>query len=205
MSSDQRTHDAITEAVLSESSYERLRALRYSMFGQPIPRTLGIQGLLLAVLASTVPLYWLFPDSVAGYLPTTDPMTATPKVALLGAFGGAVVFFSALLLIGAALYRVKHAPLSESQAREVLVLEDFTGGLTVGMGGLSIVLTAACFAMGLGGGDVVETYVTTMEGRNPFAGSMSGLPLGVLGISALSASAVVLVARWYVGRQFAEL
>ena len=86
MSSEQQCSDGITDAVLSDSAYERVRILRDSLFTQPIPWKLRVQGLLLAVLAATVPLYWLYPDGVAGYLTTTDPMTATPKVALLGAF-----------------------------------------------------------------------------------------------------------------------
>lgn len=204
MSADRSSDDAITDAVLSGSAYERLRACRHSMFGQSLTWKLSVQGVLLAVLAATAPLYWLFPDSVASFLPSTDPMAATPKVALLGAFGGIMVFLSAVLLVGAALYRIERAPLTESQAREVLVLEDFTAGLTLGMGGLSIGFTIACFAIGLLGGDVVGSYVAT-SGANPFAASAYGLALGPLAIAALAASTVVLVARWYVGRRFAEL
>jgi len=205
MSSEQQTTDAITDAVLSGSAYERLRVCRHSMVGQPLTRLLSVQGLLLAVLAATVPLYWLIPDSVATYLPTTDPLTATPKIAMLGAFGGVIVFFSAMLLVGTALYRLEHAPLSESQAHEVLVVEDFTGGLTVGMGGLAVVLTVACLGMGLLGGETVGTYVATMDGTNPFASSLYALPLGTLGTTALAASVVVFGARWYVGRRFEQL
>jgi len=205
MSTEQQTNDTITEAVLSGSAYERLRACRHSIVGQPLTRMLSVQGLLLAALAATVPLYWLLPDDSTAYLPTTDPLTATPKIAMLGAFGGVVVFFAAVLLVGAALYRLEHAPLTEGQAREVLVVEEFTGGLTAGMGGLSIGLTVACIAMGLLGGETVGAYVATMDGTNPFASSIYALPLGLLGTTALAASAVVLAARWYVGRRFERL
>lgn len=205
MSTEQQTNDAITEAVLSGSAYERLRACRHSIVGQPLTRLLSVQGGLLAVLAATVPLYWLLPDSVTPFLPTTDPIGATPKVALLGAFGGVIVFLAALLLVGTALYRLEHAPLSEAQAREVLIVEEFTGGLTVGMGGLSVALTVACLGMGLLGGETVGAYVATMDGTNPFASSLYALPLGALGAAALAASVVVLGARWYVGRRFARL
>ena len=205
MSTDQQTTDAITDAVLSGSAYERLRACRHSIVGQPLTRLLSIQSVLLAALAATVPLYWLLPDSVTPYLPTTDPLTAAPKIAMLGAFGGVMVFFAAILLVGTALYRLEHAPLSEAQAHEVLVVEEFTGGLTVGMGGLSIGLTVACLGMGLLGGETVGAYVATMDGTNPFASSIYALPLGLLGTTALAASAVVLAARWYVGRRFERL
>jgi len=205
MTADEQSDDRITAAVLSGSAYEQARVLRHSLFGQPLTRQLSLQGLLLALLGTTVPLYWLFPESVAPYLTSTDPMTATPKVAMLGAFGGTIVFLSSMLLIGAALYRVEHEPLTESQARELLVLEDFTGGLTIGMGGLAILVTVLLFAMGLFGGDVVGSYVQTMGGHNPFGGSEYDIPHGDLGVAALTASALVLAVRWHVGRLFQQL
>ncbi|MBO4247799.1 hypothetical protein IL252_08225 [Halomicrobium sp. IBSBa] len=204
MSPEQQRSDGITDAVLSDSAYERVRVLRDSLFAQPIPWKLRVQGLLLAVLAATVPLYWLYPDGVASYLTTTDPMTATPRVALLGAFGGTMVLFSAVLLVGAALYRVEHAPLTEQQAYQVLTVEDFAGGVSLAMGGFAIAITTGSIAMGVFGGDAVGSYVATM-GQNPLAGSVYGLSLGSVGIGALSASAVVLVAHWYVDRRFRRL
>jgi hypothetical protein len=205
MSTDQQTDDRITDAVLSESAYERVRALRHSLFAQPIPWKLNAQSALLALLAATVPIYWLYPDGVAGYLTTTDPMTATPKVALLGAFGGIMVLFSAALLVGAARYRIRHAPLTEKQAYEILTLEDFAGGVSLAMGGFAIAITVGYVAMGLLGGDAVGTYVQAMDGQNPLGGSVYGLPLGYLGAAALTGSAVVLAARWYVAHLFRRL
>jgi hypothetical protein len=205
MTADEQSDDKITAAVLSGSTYEQVRVLRHSLFGQPLTRQLSLQGFLLALLGATVPLYYLFPASVETYLTATNPMTATPKVAMLGAFGGTIVFLSSLLLVGAALYRVEHTPLTESQARELLTLEDFTGGLTIGMGGLAILVTVLLFAMGLFGGDVVGSYVQTMGGHNPFGGSEYRLPLGYLGIASLTASAMVLAVRWHVGRLFQQL
>jgi hypothetical protein len=205
MSTDQQTDDAITDAVLSESAYERVRVLRHSLFAQPIPWKLSVQGLLLALLAATVPIYWLYPDGVAAYLTATNPMTATPKVALLGAFGGIMVLFSAALLVGAALYRIEHAPLTEEQAYEVLTLEDFAGGVSLAMGGLAIAITVGFVGMGLFGGDAVGSYVAAMDGQNPLGGSVYGLPLGYLGVAALTASTVILAARLYVGRRLDRL
>lgn len=204
MATEQQPTDAITDTVLSGSAYERLRACRHSFVGQPLPRLLSVQGLLLALLAGTVPLYWLMPDSVAGYLSTTDPLTATPRIAMLGAFGGLIVFLAAALLVGAALYRLQNAPLTEGQARELLILEDFSSGLTLGMGGLAILVTVAGFALGLLGDGAVSSYVA-VTARNPFSTSLYPLPLGYVGASALAASTVVLVARWYLGRRLAEL
>jgi hypothetical protein len=204
MSTEQHNDDQITDAVLSGSAYERLRACRHSFTGHPLPRLLSLQGTLLALLATTVPLYRLYPDSVASYLSTTDPLTATPRIAMLGAFGGVIVFLAAAMLVGAAVYRLKYAPLTETQARELLVIEDFSGGLTLGMGGPAIVLTVGGFAMGLLGDGAISSYVATTA-RNPFSTSLYPLPLGVLGAGALAASAVVLVSRWYVGRRLAAL
>lgn len=204
MATEQQTTDQITDAVLSGSAYERLRACRHSFIGQPLSRLLSLQGALLALLAATVPLYWLLPDSVAGYLSTTDPITATPRIAMLGAFGGAIVFLASTLLVGAALYRLEHAPLNENQARELLVVEDFSSGLTLGMGGLAIALTVAGLGVGLLGEGAVSAYVAATA-RNPYSTSLYPLPLGYVGASGLAASTVVLAARWYVGRRFAEL
>lgn len=205
MSTEQQTDDTITDAVLSESAYERVRVLRHSLFAQPIPWKLNAQSALLALLAATVPIYWLYPDSVAGYLTSTNPVAATPKVALLGAFGGVMVLFSALLLVGAALYRARHTPLTEKQAYEILTLEDFAGGVSLAMGGFAIAITVGYVGMGLFGGDVVGTYVQTMGGQNPLGGSVYDLSLGYLGAGALLASSAVFAARWYVGRLFRRL
>jgi len=204
MSTEQHNNDHITDAVLSGSAYERLRACRHSFIGHPLPRLLSLQGTLLALLAATVPLYGLFPDGVAGYLSTTDPLTATPRIAMLGAFGGVIVFLAAALLVGAALYRLQYSPLTETQARKLLVIEDFSGGLTLGMGGLAIGLTVGGFAVGLLGEGAVSSLVAATA-RNPFSTSLYPLPLGVLGAGAVAASAVVLVSRWYVGRRLADL
>jgi len=116
-----------------------------------------------------------------------------------------MVLFSALLLVGAALYRIEHKPLTEEQAYEVLTLEDFAGGVSLAMGGFAIAITVGYVGMGLFGGDVVGSYVQTTGGQNPLGGSVYGLSLGYLGVAALAASGIVLAARLYVGRRLDRL
>ncbi len=49
-----------------------------------------LQSALLGLLVALLPMYGLFPTSVAGYLPTVDPSTASPKILLLVAFATSV-------------------------------------------------------------------------------------------------------------------
>jgi hypothetical protein len=200
-----RTPDSITSAVLSGTAYERLRQLRASHFNQPLPRKLTMQGGLLASLATIFPMFLLYPETAAEYIGSTDPAVAAPKVTAMGVFGGSVVFLSAALLVIVALYRLRHAPLTEQQAHAVLTAEDFASYMGVGTGGMAILVTLALFALGLGGGETLGSYVATMDGHNPLGASQYGVSVLTLTVAALAGSAVIFITRAYLQRRLADL
>lgn len=188
--------DTIAKAFLSGSTYERLRYERHSYLRQSVPRTLALQSALLGALALLLPIYGLYPDSTAAFLPTADPAVASPKVLLLGLFGGFLQLFGATLLVASVVYRVRLAPLTERQAHAALNAEDFARYVGLGTGGLAITLTLCLFAVGLGGGSAVSSYVATM-GRNPFAASGFGVPVATVSLFAFAASVTVFYASRY--------
>ncbi|PSP84557.1 hypothetical protein BRC96_05415 [Halobacteriales archaeon QS_6_64_34] len=203
MTTDTEVDDHITSALLSGNTYEKIRYQRHAFLRQSIPRTLMLQSALLGLLVALLPMYGLFPASVAGYLPTTDPTVAAPKALLLGVVGGLFELLSAALLVGAALYRLRRAPLSESQAHRVLDVEDFARYVGLGAGGLAILLTVCLFAVGLGGGAAVESYVGT-AGANPFADSGLGLPVVAVSLVAFVASVVSYYVSGYLSVRLAQ-
>jgi len=193
--------DRITDAVLSGSAYERLRLQRPTYFGQSVPRKLTAQSVLLAGVALLAPLYLLFPTTVAKYLPTTDPVVASPKVIVLGLVGAGIELFAATLLVGATLFRLRHYPLSEPQARTVLNVEDFASYLGFGTGGMAIAITLCYFALGLAGGEAIAGYVATMDGINPFVDSGLGLSVAeVAGLSFAGCLGLLCAGRYLRGR-----
>jgi len=196
MTTDPQTDDRITSAILSGSTYEQVRYERHSFLRQSVPRTLMLQSALLGLLVALLPMYGLFPSGVAGFLATVDPATASPKVLLLGVFGGLLELFGAVLLIASALYRLRRAPLTESQAHTALDVEDFARYVGLGTGGLAILLTLAVFAVGLGGEGAVSTYVET-AGANPFVASGLGIPIVAVSLAAFVASVAVFYAGGY--------
>jgi len=78
MTTDPQTDDHIASALLSGSTYEKVQYQRHSFLRQSVPRTLMLQSALLGLLVALLPMYGLFPASVAGYLPATDPGVASP-------------------------------------------------------------------------------------------------------------------------------
>jgi len=196
MDSDTKSDDRITSAILSGSTYERVRYERHSFLRQSVPRTLTLQSAFLALLAILLPMYGLFPESTVAYLPAVDPHVASPKVLLLGAFGGLLELVGAALLVAAAVYRVRRAPLSESEAHAALDAEDFARYVGLGTGGLAILLTVCLFAVGLGGESAVGAYVAN-AGANPFTASGFDLPVATVSLLAFGASVAVFYAGSY--------
>ncbi|MBX0287015.1 hypothetical protein [Haloarcula salinisoli] len=203
MTTDPPTDDHIASAICSGSTYEKVRYQRHAFLRQSVPRTLMLQSALLGLLVALLPMYGLFPASVAGYLPATDPSVASPKVLLLGVFGGLLELLGATLLVGTALYRVRRAPLTESQAHTMLDVEDFARYVGLGTGGLAILLTVCVFAVGLGGGAAVDTYVGT-AGANPFVASGFGLPIVAVSLVAFVASVVLFYAGGYLSVRLSQ-
>ena len=174
--------DRIARTMLSGSTYERVRYERYAFFRQSVPRTLTAQSGILALLALTLPMYGLYPESVAAFLPATDPAVASPKAILLAVFGGGMLLLSAALLVGAGLYRARFSPLTESQAHSVIDVEDFAR------------------YVGLGGGEAVGAYLE-VTGRNPFVDSGTGVSVQVVALAAFVASVLL----FFVGRYLSVL
>lgn len=196
--------DRITEAILTGSAYERLRLQRQTYFSQSVPTKLTWQGLLLAGLVLVLPLWALYPDTVAGYVETMDPALASPKVLLLGLIGAGVELFTAALLAGAGFYRIRRYPLSEQQARTVLNVEDFASYLGFGTGGLAIGITICYFLLGVAGGGAIEGYIQSMR-VNPFAASGVGLSVVELATFAFVGSLVLVTLRLYLHRRLRAL
>ena len=196
MSTDSQPDDTITQAITSGSTYERLRYERHSYLRQTVPRTLALQSALLGALALLLPIYGLYPDSTATFLPSINPDLASPKVLLLGVFGGFLQLFGATLLVGSVLYRVRLAPLTEQQAHAALNAEDFARYVGLGTGGLAIMISLCLFAVGLGGGDAVSAYIA-FTGRNPFVDSGFGLSVAAVSLLAFVASVTVFYASRY--------
>jgi len=197
--------DRITDAILSGSAYERLRLQRPTYFTQPVPTKLTWQSVLLAGLALLAPLYLLFPATVAEYLPATSPTLASPKVIVLGLVGAGIELFAAALLVGVTLFRIRHHPLSEPQARTVLNVEDFASYVGFGTGGMAIAITMCYFVLGLAGGDAIASYVTTMDGINPFVDSGLGLSVAELAGASFVGCLGLLLAGQYLRRRLVAL
>ena len=193
---DRPSEDPITDAVLSESAYRRLRYERHSAFSQSVPETLTLLSASLGLLALLFPIYGLYPSSVAPYVGSADPMVAAPKAMLLGAFGGLLQLLSAGLLLGATAYRLRSAPLTEAQAHRVLDTEDFARYVGLGTGGLAVLGSVLLFSVGLGGGEAIASYIATM-GRNPFVDTGTSVSVGEIALGAVAASLVVFYARSY--------
>ena len=176
--------DPVADALLSDSTYERLRQTRYSPFGQPIPTKIVYQSGLLFLLALMLPVMAAFPAEVRAMLGGTA-VSASPKVLILGLVGGIVVFGGGLALTAIGVLRVHlESRMTEQLAHRLLGLEDVASLLGIGTGGLAILLTMAYVLMGYVGVRAVEWYIDTM-GLSPFA--PSGVePVTVGGVATLA-------------------
>jgi len=167
---DDEIQDPVANALLGDSTYERLRQMRYSPFGQPIPTKLVWQSGLLFLLALMLPVMAAFPDEVRAMLGDTV-VSSSPKVLILGLVGGVVVFLGGLALSVVGFLRVHLEPrMTERLARRLLSLEDVASLLGIGTGGLAILLTMAYVLMGYVSVRAVQWYIDTM-GLSPFAPS----------------------------------
>lgn len=184
--------DDITDGILSESHYERLRIERFSHFKQSVPTKLKWQCGLLVTLVLALPVYALFPETVSQYLPTTDPAAASPKVIMVGAVGGLMEVVSMSMLTATTLYRLRHEPLSEYEAQGLLNVEDFASAIGLIAGTLAIAIMAAYLVLGTLGGSAVNEYITTMNGVNPFAASGVGITVADVALAAFGAFVVFL-------------
>jgi hypothetical protein len=187
--------DPIANALLSDSTYERLQVERFRHFKQPLPtKLLWMSGLLVA-LALVFPVALAYPEFAPGVL-GASPVFAAPRIALLGAVGGTVEVAAALVLVAVAVRRRQLEPsITESQAERLLNVEDVATLIGLGTGGASIALTDAFFLLGLAGPDAVAFF--TADGNGPFLASGTDVTIGALALAA--ALAAVLVAALGLG------
>ena len=188
--------DPITTAILSGSAFERLRYEEGLVFTMPATKMLLVQALLLGILALVLPLYVLYPQSVASYMPTMDPFAASPKVLVLGFLCWGIELLSASLLVGLYYHRVRNGPLSAQQARTVINVQEIAASLSIITGGAGIALTVVLFSLGAFGEDALSAYLSVVANGNVFA--QSGLGISVAGLAVLSAvtAVAILALRW---------
>lgn len=196
--------DELTEALLSDSHYERLRLQRVSFFNQPIERKLLYQVGMLGAIAALPIVYALFPAATAEYLPTTSPMTASPNVILLALLGMVIQVGTASMLVAATLYRLRHEPVTEDQAVSILNVEGFASHVGLGTGGLTVVITMAFFALGLAGPDAMAGYIE-LNGVNPFAATGTGLTVNTVAFAAFAAAVALFFCRQYIAFRLAVM
>jgi hypothetical protein len=181
--------DPIANALLSDSTYERLQVERFRHFKQPLPRKLLWMSGLLVALALVFPVALAYPAVAPGVL-EVSPLAAAPRIALLGALGGAIEVAAALVLVAVALRRLQLEPsITESQAERLLNVEDVATLIGLGTGGASIALTDAFFLLGLAGSDAVAFF--TADGNGPFLASGTDVTVGVLALGAALAAVFV--------------
>lgn len=188
--------DPITAAILSDSTYERLRYAEGTVFSIPATRALVLHAVWLGVLALILPLYVLYPPEVGPYLPTLDPFLAAPKILLLGVLGWAMEIMAAALMVALYYYRVRKGPLSAHQARNAFDVQQIATGLSLITGGLAIAVVVGLLSLGVLGESALAGYLSVVAGGNVFA--QMDVPVSVAGLSLLSAASAVgvLAVRW---------
>ena len=188
---DDSVDDPIAAALLGESQYERLRARRYSLFKQSIPRKLALQGLVLAALALVYPLAMTLPASSRALFPGGNPLASTPKILLLGAYAGTIELVAVLGLVYVG-YRVQrdHGDLGEREAHRLLNVEDVASMISLVTGAVAVAAVNGFFVLGHAGPAAMSTFLDA-GGKNPFAATP--IPVSVTGI-AVPAGALALLA-----------
>jgi hypothetical protein len=186
-----KSDDPITDAVLGESTYDRLRALRFGVFKQAIHRKLAWQSYLLLSLAALLPIAAALPDSTRMQYLTGELALASPKLAVLGFAGALLLVLTGLGHAGVAVRRLAREPnISEFEAEQLLAAENVCSTLGLGTATLAVVITHAGFALGFGGASAVATYIDVM-GADPFAASNLPLSLGTIMVVSLLGAVVL--------------
>lgn len=187
--------DPIADALLSGSTYERMRATRVSVFAQPVPRRLGWQAAVLGAVALVAPLWIVAPAGVRA--------AASPKAAAVGLFAVGVQVLAAGGLAGAAALRARAGDLDEDAAARLLAVEEVASLLGLGTGGVATAVTLVLFALGVAGPDAVAAYVAT-GGGDPFVPSGLGVPVTAVAGAALAAAAACIAASRALDAALAE-
>jgi hypothetical protein len=173
----ERRTEAITDGVLSGSTFESVRMARWSWFKEPVPQKLRWSALIVLAVSLMPLTVFLFPaDTIA--LPLAERAAAAPVVLVLGYFLVALEVVAALAMFGLVLYRLHIEPdISRHKALELLAMEDVASLVAYGTGGFGTLLLLVFFGMGLVGRRALEAFVA-LGGSSPFA--LSELPLTTL-------------------------
>lgn len=181
---DDGVDDPVATAVLSESSYERLRVRRHSLFSQSIPRKLAFQGTICLALALVFPIAMTLPASTQALFANGDPLTASPKILLLGAYAGALELVAAAGLCYVAYRRVRQCDsFSEREAHHLLTVEDVASMVSLVTGAVAVAVVDGFFLIGHDGG-LLAAFLGA-GGGNPYAGTP--IPVTVTGIAVTAA------------------
>jgi len=146
--------DQITGAILSGSTFERLRATRFSPWRWPIPQKIAYQSYLLVALAAVVPLTLAFAPEVAEAYLGPSRLDASPHVLVLGLFSLIVLVLTGIGHAVIGLYRLRLEPdISRDRALDLFAWEDVAASLGLGTAGVGVMGTLAGTAVGYAGTD----------------------------------------------------
>ncbi|TMT87797.1 hypothetical protein E2L06_14855 [Haloterrigena sp. H1] len=189
--------DPIADALLGESTYERLRVERYALIKRRIPQKLVYQSGLLLALALIVPIAATYPTSVQSAFPGSAPLWASPLVLWLGVYAGGIELGTAACLVVVATVRRSREPqLSESQAHVLLNVEDVASMFGLATGGFAVLLTVGFFSLGHAGGETFQAVIDSAP-RNPYGQTGVSVPVIAVGAAAAIGSGVIyLVSRY---------
>jgi len=189
--------DPIADALLGESTYERLRVERYALIKRRIPQKLVYQSGLLLALALIVPIAATYPTSVQSAFPGSAPLWASPLVLWLGVYAGGIELGTAACLVVVAIVRRSREPqLSESQAHVLLNVEDVASMFGLATGGFAVLLTVGFFSLGHAGGETFQAVIDSAP-RNPYGQTGVPVPVIAVGVAAAISAGAVYVASQY--------
>jgi hypothetical protein len=188
--------DPIADALLGDSTYQRVRAERWGWFKQPIPKKLAWQSYLLFALAAVLPLTAALPAGVRES-PLSDVASTSPKIALLAMVAAVLVAATGLGHAGVGLRRFSLEPsLTEVQALELFNLESLCSLVGFLTGGFATLVTYVFLLVGFGGVEALETYVAA-GGGNPFATSTLGVDVASVAVFAMVGAVVLRLLSTY--------
>lgn len=190
-------NDPIADALLGESTYERLKVERYALIERRIPQKLVYQSGLLFALALVVPIAATYPPSVQAAFPGGNPLWSSPLVLWVGVSAGGIQLVTATCLVAVAIARRRYEPrLSESQVHALLNIEDVASMFGLATGGFAILITVGFFLLGHAG---VDTFTAVVESasHDPYGQTDVSVPLITVGVAAAISSCAVYAAGRY--------
>ncbi|MFC6953263.1 hypothetical protein [Halorubellus litoreus] len=189
MDGNDSVEDRHAAALLGDSQYERIKLQRYSLFKLSLPRTLALQGLILAALALVLPLALSQPEPTRTLL-GGDVLAAEPKFLFLGAYASAIELVGVLGVSYVAYRRLAADDvLSEREVHDLLAIEDAATHVSLVTGGAAVAVVHGFFLVGLAGDPLVGRF-QTLVGRNPFEPGI--IPVSVGGVAVAAAALAVL-------------